>query len=174
MGIPTAILGHEDQFLQSTPSGCCVMRKKTVAGSVGTDEQLCFVWAWGRPSLLPRQDWRCAAHLRTPSLRMRARALATVRVWKIWLERQARPRSDSRDAYGLPAMAGAGSQPSPRHPQNAPVPTYKTRRKQPFLVTARYRAVRPEADIRYALAESRAYRRSPLICVQYTTLWGHE
>ena len=32
------------------------------------------------------------AHLRTPSLLMRARALATVRVRKIWLERRARPR----------------------------------------------------------------------------------
>src|SRR5262252_7993507 len=49
------------------------------------------------------------AHLRTPSLLMRARALATVRVWKIWLERQAHPRSNSQDAHGLPAMAGAGS-----------------------------------------------------------------
>ena len=45
------------------------------------------------------------AHLRAPSLLMRARALATVRVWKIWLERQAHPRFDSRDAHGPPAMA---------------------------------------------------------------------
>ena len=49
------------------------------------------------------------AHLRTPSLLMRARALATVRVWKRWLEHQAHSRSDSLDAHGLPAMTGAGS-----------------------------------------------------------------
>src|SRR5882757_7740477 len=36
------------------------------------------------------------AHLRTPSLLTRARALATVRVWKRWLEHQAHSRSDSR------------------------------------------------------------------------------
>jgi hypothetical protein len=46
------------------------------------------------------------AQLRTPSLLMRARALATVRVWKIWLESRARPRSDSQDAHGLPVVAG--------------------------------------------------------------------
>jgi hypothetical protein len=47
-------------------------------------------------------------HLRTPSLLMRVRALATVRVGRIWRERQADPRPNSRDAHGLPAMTGAG------------------------------------------------------------------
>jgi hypothetical protein len=49
------------------------------------------------------------AHLRTPSLLMRARALATVRVWKRRLEHQAHSRSDSQNAFGLPAVAGTGS-----------------------------------------------------------------
>jgi hypothetical protein len=48
------------------------------------------------------------AHLLTPSLLMRAHALATVRVWKRWLEHQAHSRSDSLGAHGLPAMTGAG------------------------------------------------------------------
>src|SRR5215472_12447268 len=52
------------------------------------------------------------AHLRTPSLLMRARALATVRVWKIWLERQAHPLSNSQDAHGLRGPAHA-EPPSP-------------------------------------------------------------
>jgi hypothetical protein len=56
------------------------------------------------------------AHLRTPSLLMRARALATVRVWKIWLERRARPRSDSQDAHGLPVRRGRFVT-EPRHPR---------------------------------------------------------
>ena len=72
------------------------------------------------------------AHLRTPSLLMRARALATVRVWKIWLERQAHPRSDSRDAHGLPAMAGTGPNRAPVTAENAPIPTYKMRRYRSF------------------------------------------
>src|SRR5215471_12731949 len=71
------------------------------------------------------------AHLRTPSLLMRARALATVRVWKIWLERRARPRSDSQDAHGLPVMAGPVRHRATVIPENAPFQTYKTRRKQP-------------------------------------------
>src|SRR5262249_44804535 len=40
-------------------------------------------------------------HLRIPSLLMRARALATVRVWKKRPEHQAHSRSDIRDACGL-------------------------------------------------------------------------
>ena len=41
-------------------------------------------------------------HLRIPSLLMRARALATVRVWKKRLEHQAHSRSDIRGGCGLP------------------------------------------------------------------------
>src|SRR6516162_5548859 len=72
------------------------------------------------------------AHLRTPSLLMRARALATVRVWKIWLERRARPRSDSQDAHGLPVMAGPVRDRATVIPENALFQTYKTRRYRPF------------------------------------------
>jgi hypothetical protein len=46
-----------------------------------------------------------AAHL--PDLLMRARALATVRVWKKRPEHQAHSRSDIRDACGLPVATGA-------------------------------------------------------------------
>jgi len=41
-------------------------------------------------------------HLRIPSLLMRARALATVRVWKKQPELQAHSRFDGRSDYGLP------------------------------------------------------------------------
>jgi hypothetical protein len=47
--------------------------------------------------------------LRTPSLLMRARAQATVRVWKKRLERQAHSRSNFRDACGLPVATRAVS-----------------------------------------------------------------
>src|SRR3954447_6412118 len=40
-------------------------------------------------------------HLRVPSLLMRARALATVRVWKKRLEHQAHSRSEHRENDGL-------------------------------------------------------------------------
>src|SRR6516164_3217619 len=46
-------------------------------------------------------------HLRIPSLLMRARALATVRVWKKRPEHQAHSRSDIRGACGLPVATGA-------------------------------------------------------------------
>src|SRR5258705_492859 len=46
-------------------------------------------------------------HLRIPSLLMRARAQATVRVWKKRLERQAHSRSNFRDACGLPVATRA-------------------------------------------------------------------
>src|SRR5215813_13458355 len=46
-------------------------------------------------------------HLRIPSLLMRARALATVRVWKTRPEHQAHSRSDIRDACRLPVATGA-------------------------------------------------------------------
>ena len=48
-------------------------------------------------------------HLRIPSLLMRARAQATVRVWKNRLEHQAHSRSNFRGACGLPVATGAGS-----------------------------------------------------------------
>jgi luciferase-like monooxygenase len=48
-------------------------------------------------------------HLRIPSLLMRARAQATVRVWKNRLEHQAHSRSHFRGACGLPVATGAGS-----------------------------------------------------------------
>src|SRR5262249_44156610 len=48
-------------------------------------------------------------HLRIPSLLMRARARATVRVWKKRLELQAHSRFDSRSGYGLPVATGKRS-----------------------------------------------------------------
>ena len=48
-------------------------------------------------------------HLRIPSLLMRARAQATVRVWKKRLEHQAHSRRDIRDGCGLPVVTGATS-----------------------------------------------------------------
>ncbi len=48
-------------------------------------------------------------HLRIPSLLMRARALATVRVWKKRLEHQAHSRSDIRGGCGLPVATRAES-----------------------------------------------------------------
>ena len=46
-------------------------------------------------------------HLRIPSLLMRARAQATVRVWKKRLEHQAHSRCDVLGGCGLPVMTGA-------------------------------------------------------------------
>src|SRR5262245_16482238 len=46
-------------------------------------------------------------HLRIPSLLMRARAQATVRVWKKRLEHQAHSRCDIRGGCGLPVMMRA-------------------------------------------------------------------
>ena len=46
-------------------------------------------------------------HLRIPFLLMRARALATVRVWKKRPEHQAHSRSDIRDARGVPVATEA-------------------------------------------------------------------
>ena len=48
-------------------------------------------------------------HLRIPSLLMRARAQATVRVWKKRLEHQAHSRSNFRDGCGLPVATEVGS-----------------------------------------------------------------
>jgi len=48
-------------------------------------------------------------HLRIPSLLMRARAQATVRVCKKRLEHQAHSRCDIRDGCGLPVAAGIAS-----------------------------------------------------------------
>src|SRR6266567_518797 len=48
-------------------------------------------------------------HLRIPFLLMRARAQATVRVWKKRLEHQAHSRSDHRGGDGLPVAAEIGS-----------------------------------------------------------------
>jgi hypothetical protein len=48
-------------------------------------------------------------HLRIPSLLMRARAQATVRVWKKRLEHQAHARCDIRGGCGLPVAAGIAS-----------------------------------------------------------------
>jgi hypothetical protein len=49
------------------------------------------------------------SHLRTPCLLMRARAQATVRVWKKRPELQAHSRSDDQTACGLSAATGAVS-----------------------------------------------------------------
>jgi hypothetical protein len=59
---------------------------------------------------------------------MRARALATVRVWKKRLERQAHSRFKIRSACGLPVATGDGHDRTPAAPQNAAFPTYKTPR----------------------------------------------
>jgi hypothetical protein len=48
-------------------------------------------------------------HLRIPSLLMRARAQATVRVWKKRPELQAHCRMGIQSAYALPAAAGRQS-----------------------------------------------------------------
>jgi hypothetical protein len=45
-------------------------------------------------------------HLRIPSLLMRARALATVRVWKKRLEHQAHSRFEHQGGDGLPVTTG--------------------------------------------------------------------
>ena len=47
-------------------------------------------------------------HLRNPSLLMRARAQATVRVWKKRREHQAHSRSNFRDGCGLPVVTEVG------------------------------------------------------------------
>jgi hypothetical protein len=47
-------------------------------------------------------------HLRNPSLLMRARAQATVRVWKKRPELQAHSRIEIRGGCGLPVATGAG------------------------------------------------------------------
>src|SRR5215510_6672561 len=49
------------------------------------------------------------SHLRTPSLLMRARAQATVRVWKKRPELQAHSRFTIQDGCGLPVATGAVS-----------------------------------------------------------------
>ena len=49
------------------------------------------------------------SHLRTPSLLMRARAQATVRVWKKRPELQAHARFTFQDACGLSVATGAVS-----------------------------------------------------------------
>ena len=51
---------------------------------------------------------RKAFHLRIPSLLMRARAQATVRVWKNRLEHQAHSRSNFRGGCGLPVVTEGG------------------------------------------------------------------
>src|SRR5262245_63718042 len=54
-----------------------------------------------------KRSLREHGHLRIPSLLMRARALATVRVWKKRPEHQAHSRFDIRGACGLPVATGA-------------------------------------------------------------------
>src|SRR6516164_9610209 len=107
-----------------SPAGCVVGDAKS--SPTGSD---CYVQTIDR-NIDP--DIVMLAHLRTPSLLMRARALATVRVWKIWLERRARPRSDSQDAHGLPVMAGPVRDRATVIPENARFQTYKMRRLRPF------------------------------------------
>jgi len=56
-------------------------------------------------------------------LLMRARALATVRVWKKRLEHQAHSRSDIRGGCGLPVATGAELwRLSPSHPSQCSFP----------------------------------------------------
>src|SRR5262249_55929489 len=113
---------------QLSPAGCVVGDAKS--SPTGSD---CYVQTIDR-NIDP--DIVRLAHLRTPSLLMRARALATVRVWKIWLERRARPRSDSQDAHGLPVIAGPVRDRATVIPENARFQTYKTRRKRPSAASA--------------------------------------
>jgi hypothetical protein len=51
-------------------------------------------------------DWRCRRRFRIPLLLMRARAQATVRVWKKELELHAHWRFDIRKGCVLPVAAG--------------------------------------------------------------------
>jgi len=60
-------------------------------------------------TILRHVDSAKREHLRIPSLLMRARALATVRVWKKRLERQAHSRFKIRSACGLPVATGRRS-----------------------------------------------------------------
>ena len=67
------------------------------------------------PSLLARADEVIVNaaigklfHLRIPSLLMRARAQATVRVWKNRREHQAHSRSNFREGCGLPVVTEVG------------------------------------------------------------------
>ena len=53
-------------------------------------------------------DYAKREHLRNPSLLMRARAQATVRVWKKRPELQAHSRIEIRGGCGLPVATGAG------------------------------------------------------------------
>jgi hypothetical protein len=60
-------------------------------------------------TILRHVDSAKREHLRIPSLLMRARAQATVRVWKKRLERQAHSRVKIRSACGLPVATGVRS-----------------------------------------------------------------
>src|SRR2546425_117139 len=60
-------------------------------------------------TILRHVDSAKREHLRIPSLLMRARALATVRVWKKRLERQAHSRFKIRSACGFPVATGRRS-----------------------------------------------------------------
>jgi hypothetical protein len=64
----------------------------------------------GRSRFFDRNVWPGKlCHLRIPSLLMRARAQATVRIWKKRLEHQAHARCDIRGGCGLPVAAGIAS-----------------------------------------------------------------
>jgi hypothetical protein len=58
-------------------------------------------------TILRHVDSAKREHLRIPSLLMRARAHATVRVWKKRLELQAHSRTQVRSDCGLPVATGA-------------------------------------------------------------------
>jgi hypothetical protein len=60
------------------------------------------------------------SHLRAPSLLMRARAQATVRVWKKRPEFQAHLRFTIQDDCGLPVATGRCHEPTPVTPHYAP------------------------------------------------------
>src|SRR5262249_5878107 len=77
-------------------------------------------------TILRHVDSAKREHLRIPSLLMRARAVATVRVWKKRLELQAHSRTGIRSACGLPVATGAEPDHSvPVSSHNAPLPSYK-------------------------------------------------
>jgi hypothetical protein len=73
-------------------------------------------------------DYAKRKHLRNPSLLMRARAQATVRVWKKRPQLQANSRIGIRGGCGLPVATGGVSGNDPRHPSLCSFPSYNEAR----------------------------------------------
>src|SRR5262249_20234311 len=80
-------------------------------------------------TILRHVDSAKREHLRIPSLLMRARAQATVRVWKKRPELQAHSRFANPSACGLPVATGLSDDHSaPVRSHDAPFPSYKAPR----------------------------------------------